>query len=411
MQDIKINTERLWQSIMKMGEIGGTELGGCCRLALTELDKQARDLFIDWCTAAGCSIEIDKMGNIFATRSGSDSALGAISTGSHLDTQPCGGKFDGIYGCLAGLEVIRTLNEHNIETKRPVEVSVWTNEEGSRFAPAMISSGVYSGKFDLEWAWHQCDSDGVSLLEALKGIDYLGESEVGNRAIHQFYELHIEQGPVLEREQLQIGVVTGVLGMRWYDVNISGNSAHAGPTPMDYRQDALYAQSKMYSQIFELALADGVGDARCTAGEIAIEKASRNVVAGGVNSTLDLRHSQQASLDQLETDARAIINDVENLTKTQIEINKIWDSPPLAFDKNCVNAVEQVVAKSGLSYKKMVSGAGHDAVNIASVTPTAMIFIPSIGGISHNEKEYSSPEQLSAGCQVLFEVMRAQASV
>lgn len=405
----KINRDRLWNSLMEMAKIGSTEKGGCCRLALTELDKQGRDLFISWCRDAGCSIHIDKMGNIFARREGNDPDAKAIGTGSHLDTQPTGGKFDGIYGCLAGLEVIRSLNDAGLTTNRAIEVSVWTNEEGSRFAPAMISSGVFSGKFDLEYAHRQCDSQGITIAQALRDIGYMGEEEVGARKLHKFFELHIEQGPVLEREEKQIGVVTGVLGMRWYDVKVLGTSAHAGPTPMNYRNDALFAATKIFHQLYQLAEQDDVGSARCTVGELNIVNGSRNVIPGEVTFSLDLRHANKQGLESLEKNAKTAIEQIEKQTGTAISLNNIWDSPPLAFDTDCIASVSNAVASSGLSYQHLVSGAGHDAVNISSVVPTSMIFVPSIGGISHNEAEYSSPEQIGSGCQILFDVMLSEA--
>lgn len=410
MDQLKVNQARLWESLMDMAKIGATEKGGCCRLALTELDRQGRDLFIRWCKEAGCSIHLDKMGNIFARREGSDPSAAPICTGSHLDTQPTGGKFDGIYGCLAGLEVIRSLNDAKLTTLRAIEVSVWTNEEGSRFAPAMIASGVFSGKFSLEYAHQQMDSEGMTIAQALRDIGYMGEEEVGARAMHQFYELHIEQGPVLEREVLEIGVVTGVLGMRWYDVKIEGTSAHAGPTPMSYRHDALYASAKIFTALYELAQSGEAGSARCTVGELSVIKSSRNVIPGEVCFSLDLRHADEQGLQALENEARALITQIGRLTGTEISLERIWNSPPLAFDTNCISAVESAVQESGYRYQRLVSGAGHDAVNIASVVPTSMIFVPSIGGISHNEAEYSSPEQLSAGADILLEVMYQQAN-
>jgi len=410
MNNQTINQGRLWASLMEMAKIGATEKGGCCRLALTDIDKQGRDLFISWCVEEGCSIHIDKMGNIFARREGSDPSAAAIGTGSHLDTQPTGGKFDGIYGCLAGLEVIRSLNEQKITTSRPIEVSVWTNEEGSRFAPAMVSSGVYSGKFDLEYAHKQTDSEGITIAEALNAIGYMGDQEVGNRNLHKFFELHIEQGPVLEQEEKQVGIVTGVLGMRWYDVTLEGTSAHAGPTPMSYRKDALYAATQVFSELYQIAEAGEADSARCTVGELNIIKGSRNVIPGEVTFTLDLRHAELAGLADLEVKAQQVIAKVAASTGVTIKLNNIWDSPPLAFNADCVAAVAKAVENSGLTYQRLVSGAGHDAVNISTVVPTSMIFIPSIGGISHNEAEYSSPEQVGDGCQILFDVLLNEAN-
>ncbi|GGO81424.1 Zn-dependent hydrolase [Marinobacterium nitratireducens] len=404
-----INAQRIWNTLMEMGEIGATEAGGSCRLALTELDRQGRDLFVQWCRDAGCEIGIDRIGNIYARRPGTDPDALPISTGSHLDTQPTGGKFDGIYGCLAGLEVIRTLNDEGIETRRPVEVVIWTNEEGSRFAPAMVASGVYSGKFTLDYALNQTDAQGIRLGDALKTIGYDGDIEVGARRFAKFFELHIEQGPVLEREDEEVGVVTGVLGMRWYDVKVKGVSAHAGPTPMSYRKDALGAAARMITAMIDLASERADEDGRCTVGELHIPKGSRNVIPGDLNFTLDLRNATLDGLEAIERDAMALIDRIAAETGVEVAVERIWDSPPIAFDAECVAAVEKVVAKSGYSYRRMTSGAGHDAVNISQVAPTSMIFVPSVGGISHNEAEYSTPEQIAAGAQILFEVMRDEA--
>ncbi len=409
MSEPTINAQRLWDSLMEMGEIGATDAGGCCRLALTELDRQGRDLFVRWCTEAGCDIRIDRIGNIYARRPGTDPQALPISTGSHLDTQPTGGKFDGIYGCLAGLEVIRSLNDHGIETRRPVEVVIWTNEEGSRFAPAMVASGVYSGKFSLDYALNQQDAQGIRLGDALKAIGYDGELEVGAEKFARFFELHIEQGPVLERENEDLGVVTGVLGMRWYDVSVKGVSAHAGPTPMSYRRDALGATAKMISALIDMAAARETEDGRCTIGELSIPKGSRNVIPGALSFTLDLRNASADGLQAMEQEARGLIDRIATQAGVEVTLECIWDSPPTVFDTSCVDAVERAVASSGSSYRRMTSGAGHDAVNISTVAPTSMIFVPSVGGISHNESEYSTPEQIGRGARILYEVMKDEA--
>lgn len=405
----QINAQRIWNSLMEMGQIGGTEAGGCCRLALTEQDRQGRDLFVQWCHEAGCEISIDRIGNIYARRPGTDPEALPIGTGSHLDTQPTGGKFDGIYGCLAGLEVIRALNDANIKTTRPIEVVIWTNEEGSRFAPAMVASGVYAGKFTLDFALNQTDAQGVRLGDALKAIGYDGDIEVGARPFAKFFELHIEQGPVLEREHEDIGIVTGVLGMRWYNISLRGVSAHAGPTPMSYRQDALSAAARMISSMIDLAAERADEDCRCTVGEFCIPKASRNVIPGDVNFTLDLRNATLEGLDQIERDAMALIDQVAVQTGVGVSVERIWDSPPIVFDTDCIAAVEQAVSNNGYRFRRMTSGAGHDAVNLSSCIPTSMIFIPSVGGISHNETEYSTPEQVASGAQVLCDVMYNEA--
>lgn len=406
----RINSDRLWGRLMELGELGGTPRGGCSRLALTDLDRQARDRFIAWCEDLGCRVEVDQIGNIFARLPGSGGGEAAIATGSHLDTQPLGGKFDGILGCLAGLEVLETLRDHGLQTREPIELCVWTNEEGARFAPAMLASGVYSGKFSLDYGLSRVDRDGVSVAEALAQIGYAGEHPVGGRALREFYELHIEQGPVLEEEALAVGAVDGVLGMRWYDLSLRGTAAHAGPTPMAYRKDALYAAAKITTALYELALELG-GEARFTAGELRIEACSRNVIPGTVQMSVDLRHASEAGLVALEEQARARIDAASQATGVDAELQCIWDSPPVAFDRDCVAAVEAACARAGVTHKTMTSGAGHDAVNIASGVPTAMIFVPSVGGISHNEAEYSTPEQVADGAQVLFEVICARAGI
>lgn len=400
-----INNQRLWDRLMSLGEIGGTVKGGCCRLALTELDRQARDTFIDWCKDLGCEISIDQIGNIFARKAGTGAGTAAIATGSHLDTQPTGGKFDGMLGCLAGLEVLESLRDHNLHHEHPIEICIWTNEEGARFAPAMLASGAYSGKFTLEYALSRADHEGITVGEALHAIGYRGDEPVGGREHREFYELHIEQGPVLENEELEIGVVSGVLGMRWYDLKLSGTPAHAGPTPMSYRKDALYAASKIICALYELALSRPEGDARFTSGELRIDKSSRNVIPGDLTMTVDLRHAELQGLQQLEEDARAIIAQISQTTGVEAELECIWDSPPLAFSSDCVAAVKAASERSKLPHKLMVSGAGHDAVNMSTVVPTSMIFIPSVGGISHNESEYSTPEQVANGTQILFDLI------
>ena len=289
MRNIRVNAERLWQSLMDMGEIGALPNGGCRRLALTDEDKEGRDLFVRWCEEAGCTVSVDRMGNIFARRPGRNNDLPAVVTGSHLDTQPHGGKFDGVYGVLAGLEVIRTLNDHDVVTEAPIEASVWTNEEGSRFAPSMIASGVFAGKFDLEESLAISDADGASIGSELARIGYAGDADCGGRPIKAFFEAHIEQGPILEAEEKTIGIVTGAQCQRWYDVTLTGQDSHAGTTPMPMRKDCVFVMSRMIREIEDLVAAyapDAVG----TVGEIAVVPNSRNTVAGHVNFTVDLRH-------------------------------------------------------------------------------------------------------------------------
>src|ERR1700741_2187984 len=329
--NIRIDANRLWDSLMELAKIGATEKGGVCRLALTDLDKQARDLFVRWCEEAGCTVSVDKMGNIFARRPGKDDKLGPVMTGSHIDTQPSGGKFDGNYGVMAGLEVIRTLNDFNYETNRPIEVIVWTNEEGSRFAPAMIASGVYAGEFDLEYGLSRKDVDGKTIGEELKRIGYAGERECGGREVAAFFEAHIEQGPILEAENKTIGVVEGVQGIRWYEVTVTGQDAHAGPTPMPRRKDALVGVARMVSAVNRIGLARPPY-ACATVGMLQVSPNSRNVIPGKVFFTIDFRHPDAETLVGMRTALLEECREIVLRRKLDLDFKEIWYSPPVKFN-------------------------------------------------------------------------------
>ncbi len=403
-RNLAINGDRLWQSLMEMARIGATEKGGVCRLTLTELDKQGRDLFARWCREAGCTISVDKMGNMFARRPGRDHSLPPVGTGSHLDTQPTGGKFDGVYGVLAGLEVLRTLQDHDVETEAPIEVSVWTNEEGARFTPAMVGSGVYAGEFDLEESWAQRDGDGVSLGEALDIIGYKGEQTPGSHHFGAFFETHIEQGPILESECKTIGIVTAVQGMRWYDVTLTGDEVHAGPTPMDRRRDPVVALAELLPRIYRLAL-DRAPNGRATIANLHTEPESRNTVPGLCRLSVDLRHPDQGELEAMDSGLKAAAAEVAEAHGVGHSVTDVWNSPPVAFDVGCVDAVRKGAGIMNYSAMEVVSGAGHDAVYISRTAPTGMIFIPCEDGISHNETENATAEDCAAGANVLLHAM------
>ncbi|MBD1558579.1 Zn-dependent hydrolase [Vibrio sp. S9_S30] len=407
MKNLEVNTQRLWNSLMEMGEIGGTKKGGCCRLALTDLDKQARDLFISWCKEAGCTVRIDKMGNVFARRRGKHDHLPPVVMGSHIDTQPTGGKFDGVYGVLAALEVIRTLNEHDIETEYPVEASIWTNEEGSRFPPAMVASGVFAGVFDLEYGLSRADLDGITMGEELERIGYAGKEEVGS-PVKAFFEAHIEQGPILENEGKTIGVVTDAQGQRWYEITLTGQEAHAGPTPMLSRKDALLGASQIVNEVNQIGLAH-LPNACSTVGLMQVFPNSRNVIPGEVFFTVDLRHPDDATLSSMDKRLREASQKIADELGLRINLTEIWYSPPVPFNKSCVESVRNAATGFGYSHRDIVSGAGHDACYIARVAPTAMVFVPCENGISHNEEENATPEDLSAGCNVLLHAVLNQA--
>lgn len=405
----KINGQRLWDSLMEMGQIGGTPKGGVCRLALTDLDKEGRDLFVDWCLEAGCTVRVDTMGNIFAQRAGKDNSLPPVVMGSHLDTQPTGGKFDGIYGVLSGLEVIRSLNDHNIETLAPVEASVWTNEEGSRFPPAMVASGVFAGVFDLEYGLSRADLDGKTMGDELARIGYAGEVECGNREFKAFFEAHIEQGPILENEKKTIGIVTDAQGQRWYEVTLTGQESHAGPTPMLSRKDALVGAAKIIDQVNRIGLSNQPS-ACATVGLLQVFPNSRNVIPGEVFFTIDFRHPNDQILAAMDHELRELSQRIADEQGLEMKFEQIWHSPPVPFNKNCVDSVRKAAETSGYSHQDIISGAGHDACYISRVAPTAMVFVPCENGISHNEAENADPADLAAGCDVLFQAVVEQAN-
>ncbi|MFZ4715492.1 MAG: Zn-dependent hydrolase [Bacteriovoracaceae bacterium] len=405
---LQVNTERLWKSLMDMAKIGATEKGGVCRLALTDLDKEARDLFVKWCKEAGCTIKIDQMGNVFARRAGKNNNLPAVVTGSHIDSQPTGGKFDGVYGVLSGLEVIRTLNDAKIETERPIEASIWTNEEGSRFAPAMISSGIFGGVFDLEYGLNRPDLEGKTMGQELKRIGYAGTEPVGGRPIHAFFETHIEQGPILEHDKKTIGIVQGGLGQRWMEVTMTGVESHAGPTPMRIRKDAMVGASAVITAVNKIG--NTYPNACATVGLVQCFPNSRNTIPGKVFFTIDLRHNEDETLSKMANQAKEAAELAAKENGLQLEFKEIWYLPPVKFSADCVQAVENAAKSLGFSCMPIISGAGHDSFYINRVAPAAMVFIPCEGGISHNEIENATAENCAAGCSVLLHAMVERAN-
>ena len=405
--EVAVNGGRLWSRLMEMASIGGTAKGGVCRLALTDLDREGRDLFRRWAREAGCEIDIDSMGNIFARRRGTDPTAAPVAAGSHLDSQPTGGKYDGALGVLAALEVIDALNDGAVETVAPVEAVVWTNEEGARFAPAMIGSGVHAGEFNLAYAHSRTDGEGLTIGEELSRIGYRGDTECGDHALGAHFELHIEQGPILERENIEIGILTGVQGIRWYELIVEGSESHAGPTPMELRRDPVPVMAKLIPGIYAAAAASGAA-ARCTLGIVNAEPGSPNTVPGKVRVTVDFRHPDAGELDRMDARLRALVAGHGN-EPCPIVLNEIWYSPPITFTPSCIDAVTAAACDCGLSARRMVSGAGHDSVYLSRVAPTGMIFIPCKDGLSHNELEETSPEQAANGANVLLHAVLATA--
>lgn len=403
--NLQINSRRLWDSLMDTAKFGGTEKGGIKRLTLTDEDKLVRDWFKTQCEALGCTVSIDEVGNMFATRRGRDNTLPPIAMGSHLDTQPTGGKFDGILGVLAALEVMRTLHEHEYETNAPIEIVNWTNEEGSRFPPAMLASGVFAGVFPPSYAYEQVDRNGATFLEELERIGYRGAMKAGDHKLSAMFELHIEQGPILEAEKKMIGIVTGVQGMRWYEITVHGQDAHTGATPMYLRKNALVGAARIIEAVDTIGQNHQPGVA--TVGLIENKPNSRNVVPGEVFLTVDMRHPDENALDAMEADLRTALEAAIPALGLTYEEKKIWASPAVKFAPELIDCVRGAAEKSNFGTRDMVSGAGHDAAYIARVAPTTMIFVPCEGGISHNEAESTSPEECAAGAQVLLDAVLA----
>ena len=404
MSNLRTNGERLWDSLMDTAAIGATTKGGICRLTLTVLDRQVRDWFRAAAEGVGCSVTTDDMGVMYARRPGQRADIPPIAIGSHLDTQPTGGKFDGNLGVLAALEVVRTLHEAGYSTYAPIEVINWTNEEGARFTPAMLASGVFAGVFTRDWAYNRVDPSGVTFGDALSAIGQRGSLPCGDHPLSAFFELHIEQGPILEAEGVDVGAVTGVQGIRWYEVTVTGQDAHTGATPMRLRKNALMGAARIIEEVDRIAHAHPPL-AVATVGSMQVKPNSPNVVPGEVFLTVDMRHPDANVLQVMEEELAGMLAGVGAPMALEVASKKIWDQPPVVFDARCVEAVRRAAKGSGLSVRDMVSGAGHDAAYVARVAPTAMIFAPCRGGISHNEAEYTSKEQCSAGAQVLLQAV------
>jgi N-carbamoyl-L-amino-acid hydrolase len=410
MNELRINGARLWTSLMELAQIGATDKGGVKRLALTDLDRQGRDLVVQWAREAGLSITVDKIGNVFMRREGANPALPPIVTGSHIDTQPTGGKFDGNYGVLAGLEVVRTLNDLKIRTEAPIEVAFWTNEEGSRFVPVMMGSGVFCGAFSLETAYAARDVDGKSVGDELQRIGYRGEQTPGEHPIGAYFETHIEQGPVLEDEDKVIGVVPAVMGLSWYDCTVEGMEAHAGPTPMHLRRDALQVATAIMQET--VAIANRYPPyGRGTVGMVQVFPNSRNVIPGRVKFSIDLRNVNDDLLNTMHEEMTAFVARTSQDTGLKITLERVSYYPPCPFHPDCVGAVRKAADRLGYSTMDVVSGAGHDAIYVARLAPAGMIFVPCKDGISHNEIEDAQPDHLEAGCNVLLHAMLERAGV
>ncbi len=407
MGNLQVNGERLWASLIELARIGATAKGGVCRLAASDLDAEARRLFIRWCEEAGCTVTVDGIGNIFARRPGRDPSLSPVMTGSHLDTQPTGGKFDGAYGVMAGLEIVRTLNDLGYETEAPIEIVAWTNEEGSRFSPAMVGSGVFAGVFKLDEALATRDNNipELTLGAELARIGFAGSAPSGEHKVTAYFEAHIEQGPILEAAKKPIGVVTGAQGQRWYEITVTGQEAHAGTTPMPRRKDALLGAARMIDAVNRIGEAHAPA-ARATCGFVQVSPNSRNTIPGRVFFTVDFRHPDDAVLSRMDQELRqACVDAAAGSGGLAAEVKEFWHFPPTPFDPALVAAVRDAASAQGYLHQDIISGAGHDAVYMARVAPSAMVFVPCKDGISHNEIEDAAPTDLAAGCNVLLNVL------
>ncbi len=404
MQNLKIDPERLWDELMQTARIGATPAGGICRLTLTDLDRQVRDWFRARCEALGCKVTVDSMGVMFARREGQRHDLPPIAMGSHLDTQPTGGRFDGVLGVLGALEALRTLHEQGYQTTAPIEVINWTNEEGARFAPAMLASGVFAGVHEESFALARQDRAGESFGAALAAIGYRGAEKCGAHPLSAYFELHIEQGPLLEAEGREIGIVTGVQGIRWFEITVAGQERHSGTTPMSLRRDALLGAAALVGRVDAIARAHpplAVG----TVGLIEAKPGSPNIIPGEVFFTVDLRHPEEAVLAAMEAELTAAAADTGTRLNLNITSKKIFDSAPVKFDPDCIASVRAGARAAGFSARDIISGAGHDAAYAARVAPSAMVFVPCKDGLSHNEAEFCSKEQCAAGAQVLLQAV------
>jgi N-carbamoyl-L-amino-acid hydrolase len=401
---LRVNGDRLWSRLMRMAEIGATPHGGCNRQALTDADIAGRDLLSRWAEAAGCAVRVDAIGNLFIRRPGRDDTLPAVMTGSHLDTQPTGGKFDGVYGVLAGLEVIESLNDHATATVHPIELSVWCNEEGSRFPMAMMGSAVWSGRLPLETAYGLTDRGGLSVRQELQRAGIRTDVPLSRHSVKASFEVHIEQGPVLEQKAKTIGVVTGVQHMSRHEVVVEGQEAHAGPTPMDMRRDPIRVLADLLPALYAAAAQRG-RDARLTFGLIETFPGSPNTVPGRLRFTVDIRHPDARQYEALREDMNRLVHAALVRHALDGNIRCVWEAPGVSFDPTCVAAVRGAAATLGFDSLDMVSGAGHDSCNVSAVVPTAMVFVPCAGGLSHNEAESALPGDLEAGANVLLQAM------
>ncbi|TGP23118.1 MULTISPECIES: Zn-dependent hydrolase [unclassified Mesorhizobium] len=409
-ENLRVNSDRLWDSIMEMAKIGPGIAGGNNRQTLTDSDKQGRELFKSWCDEAGLTMGVDQMGTMFMTRPGTDPDALPVYVGSHLDTQPTGGKYDGVLGVLSGLEVVRSLNDLGIKTKHPIVVTNWTNEEGARFAPAMLASGVFAGVHTQDYAYARKDLDGLTFGDELRRIGWVGDEKVGARKMHAYFEYHIEQGPILEAENKQIGVVTHCQGLWWLEFTLTGREAHTGSTPMNMRVNAGLAMARILEMVQTVAMENQPG-AVGGVGQVKFSPNSRNVLPGTVIFTVDIRSPDQAKLDGMRARIEKEAPKICEPLGVKCSVEAVGHFDPVTFDPTLVGRVRTAAEKLGYSHMNLISGAGHDACWAAKVAPATMVMCPCVGGLSHNEAEDISKEWAAAGADVLFHAVVETAGI
>jgi beta-ureidopropionase / N-carbamoyl-L-amino-acid hydrolase len=407
---LAVDGPRFWDTVMRSGEIGPGKAGGLRRLALTDADKAMRDLFVTWCTEAGCTVTIDRVGNIFARRPGLDEHLAPVLMGSHLDTQVAGGKYDGIVGVLAGLEILRTLDERRVRTTRPLELACWTNEEGARFTPPMVASGAFAGVFDVDWVLGLRDDDGLVFGRELSRIGYDGKSAVGGRAIDAYFELHIEQGPILDREAVPVGVVTGGYAVRGMHVDVHGETAHAGPTPMDRRRNALVGAAMLAVAVNEIGWTYHPTEGKATVARLVAWPNKAGILAEYAQLTCDVRHAERDVADRMWAEVKAAMEGCARRAGVQMQVAGEWQFGSERFDPGCIRLIREAAQRLGVPHRDILSQAGHDAYYISRIAPTAMIFTPCRDGISHNEAEHAERDTTVPGVNVLLHAVLARAN-
>ncbi len=408
--NLKLDGDRLWQSLMDMAKIGPGVAGGNNRQTLTDEDAEGRELFKKWCLNENLKMGLDSMGNMFAERPGSEPDLLPVFVGSHLDTQPTGGKYDGVLGVLGALEMVRTLNDLNIKTRRPIVIVNWTNEEGTRFAPPMMASGVFAGMHTQDWAYGRTDADGKKFGDEIQRIGWVGDEKVGARKMHAFFELHIEQGPILEAENKDIGVVTHGQGLNWLQVTLTGRESHTGSTPMPMRLNAGLGMARITELVHTIAMKNQP-EAVGAVGHCDVYPNSRNIIPGKCVFTIDFRSPSFDTQESMEKELREGAENIAKELKLELEIEKAGHFDPVTFDESCVAAVRNAAERLGYSHRNLISGAGHDACWINKVAPAAMVMCPCVDGLSHNEAEDISKDWASAGANVLFQAVLETAEI